>query len=64
MYYRGKKLITDADFDNAILFGLKVEVYQQGEPLDPGGTIESHTKESVKINNSYFLKRNNEFIVR
>lgn len=62
MYSSGKKLITDADFDNAILFGLNIKIYQQGKPLDPGETIESHSEEAVKINGCYFLKINNELL--
>jgi hypothetical protein len=64
MYASGRALKTDADFDNAVLFGLRIEVYQHGEPLDPGGTIESHSEEAVKIDGAYFLKSNCEFIVR
>jgi hypothetical protein len=34
MYKSGYVIKTTADFDNAILFGLKTEVWQNGEIID------------------------------
>jgi hypothetical protein len=41
---------------NAMLFGLNIEDYQQNEPIDRGGIIESHTDHSVTIDGAKFLK--------
>jgi len=59
-----KILRSEADFDNAILFQIKVIVWQQDKILDYGGTIEHHTHDSVYINGIYYLKATCEFRVR
>jgi hypothetical protein len=64
MYISGSTLRTTADFDNAILFGLNIEVYQQNEPIDRGGIIKSHTEDSVTIDGAKFLKAVYAFKVR
>lgn len=65
MYKSGQVLRTAADFDNAILFGLKVEVWQDGKLIDYGGVIESHSEYAVTfLNESKYLKEVCEFRVR
>jgi hypothetical protein len=64
MYKIGFTLKTDADFDNAIFFGLNIAVWQKDEIIDYGGVIEFHTDHSVKINDAYFLKAYCQFKVR
>jgi hypothetical protein len=64
MYKSGYVIKTTADFDNAILFGLKTEVWQNGEFIDYAGVIESHTNDSVSfMNESKYLKAVCEFRV-
>jgi hypothetical protein len=64
MYISGSTLRSSADFDNAQLFHLNIEVYQQNEPIDRGGIIESHTEHSVTIDGAKFLKAVCAFKVR
>jgi hypothetical protein len=65
MYKSKQNLLTLADFDNAILFGLKIEVWQDGSIIDYAGVIESHTVNSVTfMNESKYLKATCEFKVR
>jgi hypothetical protein len=64
MYTSGYTLRTSADFDNAILFQKYISVWQNGSILDYGGLIESHTDNSVKINDGRYLKATCEFRVR
>lgn len=65
MYVSGQPLLSPADFDNAILFGLKVEVWQQDELVGYASVIESHNDDAVKfLNESYYLKATCEFRVR
>lgn len=54
MYISGQTLRTSADFENAMLFGLRVEVYQQNVPIDSGGHIQAHTDNSVTIDGAKF----------
>lgn len=61
---KGYVLSSSADFDNAMLFGWNVEVWQQDDIIDYGGQIERHTDESVYINSAYYLKVNCTFKVR
>jgi hypothetical protein len=56
MYKSGYVIKATADFDNAILFGLKTEVWLNGEIIDYAGVIESHE--------SRYLKATCEFRVR
>jgi hypothetical protein len=64
MYISGSTLRTSADFDNAMLFGLDISVWQQGEIIDYGGKIVGNTEESVHINDGRYLKIACEFKVR
>lgn len=64
MYTSGYALRTSADFDNAMYFGLKITVLQNGGILDYGGSIQKHNGESVVINDGYYLKAVCEFKVR
>jgi hypothetical protein len=64
MYTSGYALRTSADFDNAMYFGLKITVWQNGGILDYGGSIQKHNSESVVINSGYYLKAVCEFKVR
>jgi hypothetical protein len=52
----GQLLKTDADFDNALFFQLRIIVWQQGEIIDYGGKIVANTEESVHINDGKILK--------
>jgi hypothetical protein len=56
-------LTNPADFDNAILFQLHVEVWQQGEIIGRG-IIKYHTDLTVAIDQDMYLKQNCEFRVR
>jgi hypothetical protein len=51
MFSSGSTLRTSADFDNAILFGLKIEEWQNGRIIDYAGVVESHTNDSVSFMN-------------
>lgn len=53
MYKKNHVLRTSADFDNVILFQIPIEAWQDGELIDYGGVIESHTEDAVKIQGSY-----------
>jgi hypothetical protein len=64
MYSNGTVLKTDADFYNAMLFGLRVTVYQDGEILDYGGVIKQFSEHSVTVDEFFFLRENCEFKVR
>jgi hypothetical protein len=64
MYRSGNKLSTPADFDNAVLFQLNVEVWQEKEPIDRGGFIKNHSDIWVKFEDGYFLKDNCVFQIR
>ncbi len=59
-----KFLIHDVDFDNAMLFQMRVEVWQDGKIIDYGGIIEKHTESSVTINGGKYLKTVCEFKVK
>lgn len=62
MYKSGYTLKTDADFDNAILFALKIEVWQQDQLIGYASVIESHDDDAVKfINELHYLKSVCEF---
>lgn len=64
MFNEGKVLKEDIDFDYAIVFKVKVIVWQQDEILDFGGIIEDYNKDTVKINGTYFMRNACEFRVR
>lgn len=65
MYQSEHILRTPADFDNAIIFGLKVEVWQQNEIIDSGSFIKSHTDDAVTfLNNLKYLNAACDFKVR
>jgi hypothetical protein len=61
---QGQVLKTDVDFDNAMLFGLNISVWQQGEIVDYGGKIIANTDDSVHINDGKYLKAVCAFKVR
>jgi hypothetical protein len=55
MYNHGDHLKTNADFDNAILFGIAVSVTRDG--LHAGsGYVMSHSYHVVKMVDQYFFK--------
>jgi hypothetical protein len=62
VYTRGYRLETDADFDNAIYFGLIVSITQDDEHIG-SGHLHFHNEEIVKLNEAGFFKRNCEFVV-
>lgn len=64
MYSSGYALRTSVDFDNAMYFGLKISVWQSGNIIDYGGSIQKHTDESVCINDGNYLKATCEFKIR
>jgi azurin len=51
----GQLLKTNADFDNAILFGIAVSVTEDGH-LVGSGHVTSYTYHVVKMENGYFFK--------
>jgi hypothetical protein len=55
MYISGQTLRTSADFDNAMLFELNVEVWQDGHILNYGGIIDKVTENTVRINDAYYF---------
>lgn len=63
MLKHNQPLQHEADFDNAMFFGLPVKVIQQGELIEPGGAIVKHSHDAVKIGDAYFLKWKCEFRV-
>ncbi|CAG7651552.1 hypothetical protein ACFQI7_28090 [Paenibacillus allorhizosphaerae] len=63
-YLKGKKLQTDADFQNAIWFNLWVDIYRHGELVEYGGFIERSNEHAVWINGGYFLRNKWQIIVR
>ncbi|WP_438449397.1 hypothetical protein [Gorillibacterium sp. sgz5001074] len=66
MFKKGDVLKSPADFDNAMLFGILVEVWQRGELLDYGSRITKHTESAVFLDDAegYFLKATCQFKVR
>jgi hypothetical protein len=65
MFSSGSTLRTSADFDNAIMLGLRIEVWQDEAIIDYAGVIESHKNDSVTfMNESKYLKVTCEFRVR
>jgi hypothetical protein len=65
MYTTNYILQSTADFDNAIWFQIPVIVHwPDGEILDYGGVIESHTDDSVQINGEHYFKATVVFKVR
>jgi hypothetical protein len=63
MYTTGTLLKTDADFTNAVLFQLRVTVFQNGEIIDYGGIIDKFSEHSLMIEDSHFLRETCEFRV-
>jgi len=58
-----KKLRTDADFDNAVYFRSKIEVWQNGELLEDGVCIIDHSPEAVTVSDGcHYLKYYCEFL--
>jgi hypothetical protein len=62
MYTHGYQLMTDADFDNAIYFGLIVSVTHRGEHLGSGHLV-AHSKNVVRTIHSEIFKYNSTFTV-
>jgi hypothetical protein len=62
LYTHGYHLKTDADFDNAIYFGLIVSITHKGQHLGSGHIL-SHSNNVVKVIHTEMLKSNNEFTV-
>lgn len=56
-------LFKSSHFHAAMQNKWRVTVYQHDELLDQGGIIESQTRDSVKIGESYFIKSNCQFVV-
>lgn len=59
-----KILQHPADFDNAMFFVKKIEVWQDGEIIDYGGVIQKHNDEVVYINDACYFKGFCEFKIR
>lgn len=66
MLEKGTILRTPVDFDNALFFGISVEIWQNGRMIDPGGRITKHTEDAVYIgiDDDCFEKEACEFRVR
>jgi len=64
MFKPGYILDTDEKFGSAQANNLNVCVYQQGQLISYGGPIQEYDDIAVKINGSYFMRRNCEFKVR
>jgi hypothetical protein len=62
MYKHGYHLTTDADFDNAIYFGLIVSVTNRGEHLGSGHLV-AHSRNVVRMIHSEIFKYNSTFTV-
>lgn len=58
MYKR--KLVCDADFDNAVFLGVNIEVWHGSELIDKGPITKNHPA-AVYIRDGYYLKQNFEF---
>lgn len=56
-------LFKASHFSKAIENKWKITIYQQDVILDEGGVIELQTLDSVKINGSYFFKKNCQFVI-
>jgi hypothetical protein len=63
MLTSGHILQHSADFDNAMFFGIAVEVWQQSEILEDG-CIQNHDEDYVMIDDGYFPKSVCQFKVR
>jgi hypothetical protein len=61
MFKPNQTLHHEADFDNAMYFGLPIKVIWQGELIEHGGQIVKHSHDAVKIGEAYFLKWKCEF---
>lgn len=57
-------LKTPVDFDNAMLFGIDISVWQKGEIIDYGGKIIENLPNSVCMNGGRYMKEACEFKVR
>lgn len=57
-------LRTAADFNEAFLRRLRVEVWDGDRLEDYGGPIELHERHAVRINSTYYVKRQYQFFVR
>lgn len=62
--FKSKQILNSPfDFDNAMFFGVNVEVWQHGDIVDSGGKILANTIDSVHINDGKYLKTLCEFRV-
>lgn len=57
-------LMSPADFDNAILFGVNISVWHEGKIVDYGGKIIANTNDFAHINDGKYAKSTYEFKVR
>lgn len=64
MFKKGQALVTDADFYNARLFAVPVEVWQQGELLDSGYPIERLIEGAAFIRDGYYHRELCEFRIQ
>lgn len=64
MFKENQLLISDADFDNAMFFAVRVSVWQNDEIIDYGGQIKKHDADVVNINGGYYMKKLCKFKVR
>jgi hypothetical protein len=62
MYASGYRLMTDVDFDNAIIFRLIISITEQDMHVG-SGYIKSHTSEVVYLNKLAVSKKLCEFII-
>lgn len=60
---KNRLLFKASHFSTAIENKLHIAIYQQDVILDEGGVIELQTLKSVKINGSYFMKKNCQFVI-
>lgn len=61
VFKKGQVLLTDADFYNAKLFAIPVEVWQQGELLDYGNPIERLIEGAAFVKDGYYHRELCEF---
>jgi hypothetical protein len=64
MFKKGQVLVTEADFYNAQLFAVPVEVWQRGERLDYGYPILRLVEGAAFIKDGYYHRELCEFRVQ
>ncbi|MBY3618622.1 hypothetical protein MHB77_08800 [Paenibacillus sp. FSL K6-3166] len=60
---KNRLLFKASHFSAAIENKWRITVYQHDVILDEGGVIELQTLKSVKINGSYYIKKNCQFVL-